>query len=438
MYTYAGVRMAASEEEIYSIMFTSLKHPVRRKILRMLANKPMTFMEMVENLGVSTSHLTYHLESLGELVSKLDGGTYKLSTFGLATVSAMNGVEEAPQIERKRRWKLEFKWKVAVAALLVAVILLSSVFAIQSASLNQMSSSQQSLSAENQQLMSWGIGADKVSTFLQNMTQIDVKNYTLSSDSDTITYRTDFNVAEEVIKYSLTSDTSNLDVQLRLRSNHFSRYELDLGESSPIFVQPQPTDVLQNANATLYRYQAYSGDAYLAPMINLLSTVTNASTQTVTQGNMALQITNSGSTIVFYWMYYQDGIYFQSKGLQMKFQNNILTIMTDGYFLFTVDNTNLAVSQEQAVNIAKNYVKTMSYTIEGQQYSGFNVVPGDPLSTQLVPHTRGNSVVLIPYWYLEMKLTSTYPGGYNEVTVGIYADTGQVADIQVLSTSTET
>jgi len=58
--------MASSEDEIYSIMFTSLKHPVRRKILRMLSNKPMTFMEMVENLGVSTSHLTYHLENLGE------------------------------------------------------------------------------------------------------------------------------------------------------------------------------------------------------------------------------------------------------------------------------------------------------------------------------------------------------------------------------------
>ena len=103
--------MAVSEDEIYSIMFTSLKHPVRRKILRMLANKPMTFMEMVENLGVSTSHLTYHLESLGELVSKLDNGQYKLSTFGLATVSAMNGVEEAPQTETKRRIKLNLKWK---------------------------------------------------------------------------------------------------------------------------------------------------------------------------------------------------------------------------------------------------------------------------------------------------------------------------------------
>ena len=39
-----------NEEEIYSIMFKSLKHPVRRQILRMLNDKPMPFMEMVELL----------------------------------------------------------------------------------------------------------------------------------------------------------------------------------------------------------------------------------------------------------------------------------------------------------------------------------------------------------------------------------------------------
>src|SRR5665647_1862685 len=134
--------MAGShEDEIYSIMFSSLKHPVRRKILRMLANKPMTFMEMVEHLGVSTSHLTYHLESLGELVSKLDNGQYKLSTFGLATVSAMNGVEEAPQTETKRRIKLNLKWKAIFGALLIAVVFLAGMSAFQFMSVNQLSAS---------------------------------------------------------------------------------------------------------------------------------------------------------------------------------------------------------------------------------------------------------------------------------------------------------
>ncbi len=112
--------------------------------------------------------------------------------------------------------------------------------------------------------------------------------------------------------------------------------------------------------------------------------------------------------------------------------------MSDGYWLFTAGSTNLAVSEQQAISIAKNYVNSMSYPIQGQSYSGFRVVSGDPLSTQLVPHTRGNSVSLIPYYYVEMKLTAIYPGGYNEVGIGIYADTGQVADANLLISSTET
>jgi len=60
--------------------------------------------------------------------------------------------------------------------------------------------------------------------------------------------------------------------------------------------------------------------------------------------------------------------------------------MSDSYFLFTVGNTNLDVSRDQAVTIAKSYVKSLTWTIEGHQVSGFSVVD-PPLSVQLVPHS---------------------------------------------------
>ena len=329
------------EDEIYSTMFSSLKHPVRRKILRMLAMKPMTFMEMVEKLDVSTPHLTYHLESLGELVSKMDNGQYKLSAFGVATVSAMKGVEEVHEIEPKRRI-VTFRWKAVVGVLLIAVLLLSGMTALQYTSINQLSNSKQSLSMENQQLLSYGMGEDKVANFLQNVTQIDTTNYTISLLSNTMQWRTDFGgVAEEVIQYSLTSAKSNLNIDFRFRDNHFSRYQLDMIESSPIFAQIQPNDVLQNAKGILARYKAYSGDAYLTNMSNLIDTVNATQNIAVAQGNMKLQITVSGGSVTLLWMYTQDGIDYQAKGLQMTFQNNVLTTMTDGYFLFTVGSTRL-------------------------------------------------------------------------------------------------
>jgi DNA-binding transcriptional ArsR family regulator len=424
--------MANSEEEIYSIMFTSLKHPVRRKILRMLADKPLTFKEMVEHLSVSSSHLTYHLESLGELVSKMENGQYKLSTFGLATVSAMKGVEEVPEIESKHRLKLPFKWKAVFAVLLVAVLLLAGMSALQYASLNQLSSNQDLLRAENQQLLSWGIGTSKVVSVLRDVAQIDITKYKITLLSNTVEYRSDFGVAEEVLKYSLTSSESNLDANFRFRDNHLSRYQLNLIESSPIFTQTQPNDILETAKGTLNRYKAYSGDAYLEEMSSLLASVNKTENTEVTQGNMKLQITISGDTVEFLWMYTERGIDFSAKSLRITFENSVLTALTDGYFLFTVGNTNLAVSQDNAVSIAKNYVKTLTWNIDGKQVSGFNTLD-QPVSVELLPHPRGSSVALVPYWYIVLRLDRVYSGDINEVTVGIYADTGQVADVQMLS-----
>jgi DNA-binding transcriptional ArsR family regulator len=49
--------MSGSMEDKYSTMFSSLKHPARRKILKMLSEKSMTFSEMLERLDIPGSHL---------------------------------------------------------------------------------------------------------------------------------------------------------------------------------------------------------------------------------------------------------------------------------------------------------------------------------------------------------------------------------------------
>jgi len=132
--------MSGLEEETYSTMFTSLRHPARRKILRMLAEKPRNFSEMLEELGISSSHLTYHLESLGELVSKMEDGRYKLSTFGEAAVATMSRVEEAPKTTEPKHYpSLPMKWKSSLAVLMIGLVVLAGVCYTQYQSLNQLS-----------------------------------------------------------------------------------------------------------------------------------------------------------------------------------------------------------------------------------------------------------------------------------------------------------
>jgi len=391
-------------------------------------------MELVEELGISTPNLTYHLESLGELISKMDNGQYRLSTFGQASVSAMSGVEDVHTVEPKRRW-LAFREKAIFGVMLIAIILLASFAAIQFNQNGQLLETNDALNAENQELLSWGIGTDKIAYFVRNITHIDTRNYTVTLLSNTLKWRTDFGgVPEEEAQYSLRSSTSDLSVYFRFRNGHFSQYALTMFDSAPIFTQNEPNNLILNAHGILTRYEVYSGDVYLKDMLHLLSKVNSSQSMTVSEGNMKLRISVSGASADVRWMYSENGIDYESKGLWMSFENNILIEMNDNYFLFQKGSSEISVTEDEAVQIAEDYVKTLTWPIEGEQVSGVKT-GSPPVSVALVPHTRGNSVELIPYWYGVLILDRIYPGGLNQVGIGIYADTGQVANVQLLTGS---
>jgi hypothetical protein len=112
----------------------------------MLMEKPRSFSEMLEGSGVSSSHLTYHLENLGQLVSKTDDGKYRLSTFGEAAVATMSKIEEMPT-EPKHLSSLPLKWKSLFVVLLIGLVSLASISYIQYQSLNRLSEEYGPLSA---------------------------------------------------------------------------------------------------------------------------------------------------------------------------------------------------------------------------------------------------------------------------------------------------
>jgi DNA-binding transcriptional ArsR family regulator len=88
--------MSVSEEDTYSTIFASLKHPIRRRILRILSNEPEGFSDLLKQFKIESSHLTYHLEGLGNLLYKTEDGRYALSSLGEAAISMMKHVEEPP------------------------------------------------------------------------------------------------------------------------------------------------------------------------------------------------------------------------------------------------------------------------------------------------------------------------------------------------------
>jgi len=91
----------AHEEDTYSTLFSVLKHPIRRRILRMLNAKPYTYTEILAVLNVETGFLNYHLEQMRELIVKDERGRYGLSVFGEAAVGLIAQVEEPAKRDEK-------------------------------------------------------------------------------------------------------------------------------------------------------------------------------------------------------------------------------------------------------------------------------------------------------------------------------------------------
>jgi len=116
------------EEDLYTEIFSALKHPIRRRILRSLESSRRTYTELLNDLGVDTGLLNYHLEHLGSLIRKNKDGRYTLSDFGVAALRLTTRIEDP----RERKDDFHFLGlrfpKTPVILIVVALLLISNLF----------------------------------------------------------------------------------------------------------------------------------------------------------------------------------------------------------------------------------------------------------------------------------------------------------------------
>jgi len=397
----------------------------------------MTFSELLDAIEVSSSNLTYHLESLGELLFKTESGAYKLSTFGVASVNTMKIVEEAPAVAKNQRWTLSLPWKSVFAVLAIAVIMFASFSAIQYTALNQLSSEHEVLESKYDQLLSWSAGANNALDFLHGVIAIDTARYDATLLSNNVEQRSDLGgVVEQILRYSLTSAESKFDVLFRFRNNQLSLYQAKLVEGSPIYVEAQPISVLDSAKELLERWKSYKNASYLENMSVVAESLNTLANAEITEGNTKLTIKVSGDTVIW-WIYTENGVDFSPKSLRLVYENGVLTDLIDGWFLFTVANTKKDITAEKAIEIARNAVKGFTWKTDGTVVSSFNVL-NQPVTATFHPAPREEPLALVPYWQVTLYLDKAYPGGINRLAVGVWADTGAVAEIVPLSGSDST
>lgn len=434
--------MVEGKEEIYSIMFSSLKHPVRRKILRVLADKPLAFSDMLDLLGISSSNLTYHLDSLGELVSKDENGVYRLSTFGKASVDTMKIVEDAPQVQTKKRNGKTRKWQILTGALLICVIALAGLSALQLNITNQATAERDALQSKYDQLLSWTSTTDNAIEFLQKVVELDTTKYQATLLDRTVEVKSNLGgITEETMHYILagtdaTGANSKLSVTFRFRNGEFSRYQLTVDEGSPIYANPQSPFVLDAAKNVVERLRTYENGAYLNNMTDIMRYLTSGNTNSsnsikIQLGNISLNATSSGQNAEVIMEYTENGINFSPKSVDIVIENGQLKSLTDDWNLFNIGSTDVKISSERAVTLAKNALVGYQWAYNGQVVSTFQY-NSEPAGVIFHPSTK-NGLDLYPQWTVTFYLDKVYAGGVYMLSVQIWADTGEVAQIQPLN-----
>jgi hypothetical protein len=156
----------------------------------------------------------------------------------------------------------------------------------------------------------------------------------------------------------------------------------------------------------------------------------NTSTQNIeiTEGNIKLNVSISGDSAQILMMYTENGVDFSPKSLNLVFDNHDLETLTDGWFLFTIGSTAVNISSDKAVELAKNALNGYSWTSNGTTVSNFNVL-SQPVAIVFHPNTK-NGLALYPQWTVTFYLDKVYPGNVNSITVELWADTGQIAQIK--------
>ena len=104
--------------------FEAISHPIRIKILKLLAERSMGFSELKRALGIKSSgKLDFHMKKLGNLVTLDEEGKYTLTKEGYAALQAIDTVKR-------------YGWQRRAYALATIAYVIAVIFTLKMASWN--------------------------------------------------------------------------------------------------------------------------------------------------------------------------------------------------------------------------------------------------------------------------------------------------------------
>ena len=183
------------------------------------------------------------------------------------------------------------------------------------------------------------------------------------------------------------------------------------------------------AKSFLEKYQAYS-KLDSTEMIAMLANLDPTQNTTIVSGDLKLTITHKdltgtafGDSINFRWVCAINGCEYLY--INAAFTDGVFSGFIDHRARYSIGNTTVNISKEQAIAIAMEAIKNYSYRMSDDWVvTGFNVTE-DKTVANLIPTVKEGNV-LYPAWTVTLPLNGTWPGSVTELLVEIWAGSGEV------------
>jgi DNA-binding transcriptional ArsR family regulator len=232
------------EEETYSLILSALKHPLRRKILRMLADKPHNFSEILESLAIDSGHLNYHIKSMGDIVTQTEDGKYALSSVGLAAIELVGKVEEQDKSTKtKKRSKRISKLAMIFSAIFAIALLTATVYTLTFTTQNQGSLFEPHQELEN---ILFSIGSGQVFSYNMTIDHLDSDSgfgHSITQQETTVYIPQTSNDVTRWIRYFSNTNlelngTYKVSIEIYSPDGNKIEYMTESGAASPILDVP--------------------------------------------------------------------------------------------------------------------------------------------------------------------------------------------------------
>ena len=267
--------------------------------------------------------------------------------------------------------------------------------------------------------------------FLENVVELDVTKYNMTLKVQTDSPADDRGVIKSTLFFHLTSEESTLDVLCVFRDNTLVTLITYPISGLPLLTRPT-ADTLDLAKRFLNNYQSESRANYVQPLVNMLNNVTDLKPLSITSNDVKLTITTEDYEYIE-WMETANGITNTYNRVAIAFQNGALKLFGDSWNSYPIGSTEVNVSQEQAISLAKERVKSYSYDTNPVVS---NLTVNDQSNwthAELTMEPRGSA--LFPQWDVHLPLDRVYPGMVTSIRVRLWADTGEIIDIHESSVS---